>query len=116
MRPYNDTSNGNFANPPDTVSTLLLAAGVAQALDYPTDSHLCRISAMTTSNSALNCYVNLRSTAAAIPSSGTTATTSTTGVSIPVLGERSFIIAGGSTGFSAIANSSGYFHAEFWRR
>lgn len=102
--------------PPDTVSTLLLGAASAQALDYSSGTQVVRLTGMTTGGAQLNFYANLVSTSAAIPSSGTTATTSTTGVSVPVLGTRTFVLSGGSTQFSAIAPTSGYVHVECWRR
>lgn len=103
-----------FQVQPDTVTTLLLAAATAQAIDFATGTNLIRLTGMTTGGSQLNFYANLSSTAAAIPSSGTTATTGSTGVSVPVLGMREFAV--GSTGFSAIAPTSGYVHVECWRR
>ena len=108
-------SEVNSPVPPDTVSTLLLAAATAQAIDFAAESQLVRLTGMSSAGAQLNFYANLASTAAAIPSSGTTATTSTTGVSIPVLGTREFAIPS-STGFSVIAPTSGYIHVECWRR
>lgn len=106
----------DYSVAPDTHTTILLAAATAQASDYATDTHIIRVTGMTTAGAQLNFYANLQSTAAAIPSSGTTATTSTTGVSIPVLGTRVFAVGSGSTGFSVIAPTSGYVHVECWKR
>lgn len=114
MRPIS-LSDINSPVPPDTVSTLLLAAATAQAIDFPAETQLVRLTGMGTAGAQLNFYANLQSTAAAIPSSGTTATTGTTGVSVPVLGTREFAIPS-STGFSVIAPTSGYVHVECWRR
>ena len=100
---------------PDTHTTILLAIATAQASDFATGTATVRLTGMTTAGAQLNFYANLQSTAAAVPSSGTTATTSTTGVSIPILGTREFNVAG-STGFSVIAPSSGYVHVECWKR
>lgn len=105
----------DFPVPPDTKTTILLAANTAQAIDYPTDAHLVRLTGLTTAGAEFPFYANLQSTAAALPSSGTTATTSTTGVSVPVVINREFAIAS-STGWSCIAHAAGYVTAEFWKR
>lgn len=118
--------------PPDVVQTLLLAASAGQALDWPNSTggaasaassagaQLVRYSGMTTANLPLHFMVNLVSTHAAVPSSGTSATTGTTagstGNSIPVLGSREFQIPTWSTGWSAAALTSGYVFAEIWRK
>lgn len=99
---------------PDTHTTILLAIATAQASDFADDTATIRLTGMTTAGAQLNFYANLQSTAAAVPSSGTTSN-STAGVSIPVLGSREFNVAG-STGFSVIAPSSGYVHVECWKR
>lgn len=105
--------------PPDTVNTLLLAGGTAQAMDWPTGTEIVRLTGLTTAGAQYNFLVNLFSTAAAIPSSGSTSSTSgSTGVSHPVLGEATFQIPGGSTGFSVISHtgSSGYVYAQCWQK
>ena len=104
-----------FSIAPDTVTTFALAANTAQAIDLPSGAKCVRLTGLSTSvGLPLNFYVNLQSTAAAVPSSGTTATTSTTGVSVPVAGIREFTLTNSCTGFSVIAQSSGYVHAEYW--
>lgn len=105
----------NYAVAPDTKTTILLAAATAQAIDYPTDSHVMRLTGLTTAGAEMAFYVNVQSTAAALPSSGTTATTGTTGVSVPVVVSRDFAVAS-STGWSCIAHGAGYVTAEFWKR
>lgn len=105
--------------PPDTVNTMLLAGGTAQAMDWPADTEIVRLTGLTTAGAQFNFMVNLFSTAAAIPSSGSTSSTSgSTGVSHPVLGEATFQIPGGSTGFSVIGHtgSSGYVYAQCWQK
>ena len=105
----------DFAVPPDTCNTILLAAATAQGLDFPTYTSLVRLTGVTTAGAQLNFYVNIQSTLAAIPSSGSTATTDSSGVSVPVLGSREFAVAS-STSFSVIAPTSGYVHVECWKR
>lgn len=106
----------HFQVPPDTKTTILLAAATAQAIDYPTDAHLVRLTGLTTAGAEFPFYANMNSTAAALPSSGTTATTSTTGVSVPVVINREFAVSAGATGWSCIAHGAGYVTAEFWKR
>jgi hypothetical protein len=64
--------------------------------------------------------VNLVSTHAAAPSSGSSNTTGTTagstGNNLPVMGTRTLQIPAWSTGFSVAALSSGYIMAEVWHK
>ena len=101
--------------PPDTRITLLLAATVAQEIDYPTGTQVVRLTGLSSAGAQYNFYVNLHSSAAALPTSGSTATTGSTGISVPVLGMREFSVFT-STGLSVIAPTSGYVHIECWRR
>lgn len=110
--------------PPDTVSSILLAAATAQAMDMPSGAKMAVLTGISTGNSTaalavpLPFYVNMFSTAAAIPSSGTTSATNTsagsTGVSFPIIGQRTIQVPGGSTGFSVVAPSSGWVHIEWY--
>lgn len=101
---------------PDTKSVLLLAGGAGQSLDWPSNAHIVRFSGISTAGVSLNFQVNLESTLAANPSSGTTTSTATSsGISTPVMGERTLQVPKGSTGWSAIALTSGYVTAEVWR-
>lgn len=105
--------------PPDTVNTILLAGGTAQAMAWPTGTEIVRFTGLTTAGALFNFMVNLFSTAAAIPSSGSTSSTSgSTGVTHPVQGEATFQIPSGSTGFSVISHtgSSGYVYAQCWQK
>lgn len=107
--------------PPDTVQTLLIAGSSGQAMDWTsTLSQLVRFTGLTTGNAQLNFMVNLVSTHAAVPSSGSSVTTGTTagstGNNLPVLGSRTFQVPAWSTGFSVAALSSGYVIAEVWRK
>lgn len=119
MHPTDET-----VTPPDTVTAILLAAAVAQAMDMPTGAKMVIITGVSSGNSTvalaqgIPLYVNMFSSAAAIPSSGTTSATNTsagsTGVSFPVLGQRRIQVPGASTGFSVIAPSSGWALFEWW--
>lgn len=116
--------------PPDTVQTLLLAGGTGQALDWAGSTigstavlaHIVRFSGVSTAAPALalQFHVNLVSTHASLPASGTSITTGTTagstGNTIHVVGERTLQIPPWSTGWSAIARSSGYVIAEIWKK
>lgn len=106
-----------ISNPSDTIQTILLAGGVAQAMDWAsTLSQIVRLSGVSTGGALLNFWANLNTTAAAAPSSGTSTGTGSTGVSCPVQGNRLLQIPGGSTGWSCIALTSGYVQAEVWRK
>lgn len=124
---------GTIPLPPDTVQTLLIAGSSGQAQDWPTASgglstvgsanekcHLVMFTGISTAGAALNFMVNLISTHAGVPSSGTSVTTGTTagstGNNIPVNGEAIFQIPGWSTGWSVAALSSGYVMAQIWRK
>lgn len=124
---------GTIALPPDTVQTLFMTGGSsAQALDWPTSAaafaanaaaaaaHLVCFTGMTSAGSALGFMVNLISTHANVPTSGTSVTTGTsagsTGNSIPVNGEAIFQIPPWSTGWSAASFTSGYIMAQIWRK
>ena len=108
--------------PPDTVTSILLAAATAQAMDYPTGAKMVEITARSsdgTTKTPLPVYVNFFSTLAAIPSSGTTSATNTsagsTGVSVPVFETKAYQVPG-ATGFSVIGQSSGWVHLSWWNK
>lgn len=120
MNPYGSLHpTEDIPKPPDTVQTMLLAGGTAQAMDWSsTSAQMVRLSGVSTGGALLNFWANLTSTAAAAPSSGTSTGASSagsTGVSIPIQGNRTMQLPGGSTGFSVIALTSGYVQAETWR-
>lgn len=111
---------------PSTVITFLMTGGSsAQASDWPDDTgsaavnaaaagiHLVRITPVSTSGGAFFCTANLYSTAASVPSSGITVST-TSRVAIP--SPREFQVTGGSTGFSIAAPTSGLVVVECWRK
>jgi len=116
-------------HPPDIVQTLLLAAATAQSLDWFTSAGVAAATAgaagvgvaaftgQTTANLALNFSLNLYSTGVISPTSGTSVnTTGSTGVSHPVNGSAFFQIPAASTGWSAIALTSGYVMCEQWHK
>ena len=98
--------------PADTVLTLLIAGSSGQAMDWPAGVDIVCFTGRSTAGAALNFEVNLESTRAAAPSSGTSTIGST--CAYPVIGQRFFQVPGGSTGFSVAALSSGYVSAECW--
>lgn len=123
MRPYGALHPiDHISVPPDTVNTLLMTGGSsAQAMDWPsTLSQMARFTGLSTAGAQFNFMVNLISTHANVPSSGSSVTTGTsagsTGNSIPVLGTREFQIPSFSTGFSVAALTSGHILLEVWRK
>jgi len=116
--------------PPDIVQTLLLAAATAQQLDWFTTAgvaaatagaagvNIIALTGQTTANAQLNFSVNLYSTGVISPTSGTSVSTggAVRGVSHPVNGAAFFQVAADSTGWSAIALTSGYVMCEQWHR
>ena len=112
--------------PPDTVQTLLLAGGVAQAFSWvssgSTDvanaaaagAHIVRLTGFTTASGPLPFMANLMSAGAAAPASGSSVASS--GTNHPVFGPTMFQVPGDSTGWSAFALTSGYVICEQWRK
>jgi hypothetical protein len=111
---------------PSTVITFLMTGGSsAQASDWPADTgsaaanagtagiHLVRITPVSTAGGAFFCTANLHSTAATVPSSGVTVSTTS---NAPVMSAREFQVTGGSTGFSLAAYTSGVVMVECWRK
>lgn len=104
---------------PDTMQTLLIAGSSGQAVDWPSTAtygqgSIVRFTGLSTAGAQLNFHVNLESTKAAAPSSGTS--TQGTTFSNPVMGQGTFQVPRGSTGWSVAALSSGYVMAEIWSR
>ncbi len=117
--------------PPDSVQTLLIAGSSGQAMDWfstgvaqanaaAADIQFVRFTGVTTAGATLNFMVNLYTTQAAAPSSGSSNGNSTnsgsSGVNHPVQGNGLFQLQGQSTGFSVAALSSGYIMVEAWKR
>ncbi len=114
--------------PPDVVQTLLLAAGTAQNLDWFSTAgtaaanaaaagvNVICLTGQTTANAGLNFSVNLYSTNVISPTSGTSVSTTGGGASHPVNASAFFQVPGGSTGWSAIALTSGYVMCEQWHK
>jgi len=119
---------GTIAMPPDTVMTMAVGPAAAAAMDWANSTvgaadakaYLVCFTGVSSGGAALNFMVNLVSTHANLPTTGTSVTTGTTagstGNSIPVNGEAIFQIPAWSTGWSAIALSSGYVMAQVWRK
>jgi hypothetical protein len=120
MRAYGALSPiDQITQPPDTVQTLLIAGSSGQAMDWgSTLAQLVRFTGISTAAAAgaMNFVVDLFSTNAVAPSSGTSITTGSSGNRILVIGSRTLQIPGGSTGWSVAAVSSGYVIAEQWRK
>ena len=100
--------------PPDHVNTMLIASSSGQAMDYPANAHIMRLTGITTAGGAMNFWVNQKTTGAAVPTSG--ATTTSSACQVPVIGQATFQVPAGSTGFSVAALTSGYVQASFWRK
>lgn len=125
MRAYGALTN-KIHGYPDTVHRILLTGGSsAQAMDWgSTLTQLARFTGISaTGASALSLFVNLVSTHAAVPASGSSVTTGTTagstGNSLPVgpnPNSRLFQVPAWSTGFSVAAISSGWAIVEVWKR
>lgn len=106
--------------PPDTVLTLLIAGSSGQAMDWPSGSTagcLVRASGVSTAGALLNFMLNLQSTHASAPASGSSVATTAIGSNFPVVGGPGmFQLPGNSTGFSVAALSSGYVMLEMWKK
>lgn len=103
---------------PDTVGQRVLAGGTGEAVDYPTDTDVVRLSAATTASGVYGFVFNPSSTAAAWPADDQSSTTASTGLNIVVPPGESRIYQrpSGSTGFSLISGTSGIVSYEFWKR
>lgn len=114
--------------PADQVTTFIMTGGSsAQAQDWLSSGstvaanaaaagvQLIRISGQSTGGGQFGCFVNLWSTRAAVPTSGTSIS-SGGGVSHAVNTPMMFQVPGGSTGFSIAAFSSGYVQVECWKK
>lgn len=119
MRPYG-AGNPYQGIPivPDSVQTLLIAGSSGQAVNWlSTLAQVVRLSGVSTAGALLNFWVNLQTTHAAAPTTGSTGTSSgSSDQQIAVQGSRVMQIPGGSTGFSVAALSSGYITIETWRK
>lgn len=108
--------------PPDSVITLSVENSSGQASSWfgsttnagAAGVHIARLTGVTSGGAQLNFHVNLFTTHAAVPSAGTS-TQGSTGFQHPVLGRESFLIPGGSTGFSVASLSSGHIMVEGWK-
>lgn len=122
MRPYSaENPLQGIPFPPDTINTILITGSSAQAMDWPsTISQIARVTFFSTALAAMGGVVNLLSTHAAAPSSGSSVTTGTTvgstGNNLFVQGTRTFQIPAVSTGFSVYGASSGFAQLEIWHK
>ncbi len=119
MRAYGALSpTDQIPLPPDTMANYVLAAGTAQAADWPTDAHLVRFRGATTAGGVYAFAVNMASTQAVWPAATVTPTTNTTGLNtiVPAGDELVYQRHPGSTGFSLIGGSSGIVSVEFWKK
>lgn len=114
--------------PADTVITLFMTGGSSiQASDWFTSTGavanaaaagvgIIRLTGMSSGTGAFPFMVNLMSTGAVVPNSGTSVNSGSSGVSHPVLTDRTFQVPGGSTGWSVAAFTSGYVVMEMWHK
>lgn len=128
MRPYGILQPTAFAElPPDTVTTLLMVAGTAQAMDWLSSGStavanagaagagIARFSFVSTpGTSAVRGILNPACTNASSHTSGTSIASS--GVNIPVDGSRTIQVPGGSTGFSVFSSTACFCVVEQWRK
>lgn len=115
MRPYGARSPTELIPvPPDTVNTLLIAGSSGQSMDWPAGAQIVRLTGQSTTGASMNFWVNLFSTAATVPATGSSVSSS--GVNHTVMTSHTFQVPGGSTGFSVAALSSGYISVECWRK
>lgn len=103
---------------PDTVLSLLLTAGSAQAFDYPTGCDMFRVRPGTTGSSQVSVFFNPSSTAAVLPTTLGAVTTATSGHNIPVgIGDSvMYQRPRASTGFALVCATSASVSVEFWSR
>lgn len=106
---------------PDSVLTILLTAGTAQAFDYPAGCDIVRITPGSTVAGASNIFFNPSSSAAQVATTAptsfqTTSNSSLQNVIIGVGDTRIFQRPRGSTGFSLICASSLPVSVEAWSR
>lgn len=115
MRQYGTMHPTEFAEmPPDATQILLIANSSGQAMDLPSGAQIVEFTGISTAGAQLNFMVNLQSTAAQAPSSGSSG--GSTGIGHMVMGRKVFQLPGSSTGWSAAAVSSGYICANFWKK
>jgi hypothetical protein len=75
---------------------------------------IVRLSGVSTAGAQINFTVNLMSTGAINPSSGTSIASS--GVNKLVMGQGAFMVPSNSTGWSVALLSSGYIQCEQWAK
>lgn len=103
--------------PPDTHSTVVLAANTPQASDWPAGAYVARITGATTASTMPYAFcANLFSTYAVWGSSFALSTASS-GQNIVVTSDspKTFRIPDDSTGFSLSGPAAGVVGIEFWK-
>lgn len=102
---------------PDTTLQLHLTVATGHAFDYPAGTDLIRITNGSTHGVGAVSF-NPSSTAAAVPTTAGTISSSVGGqnILIPPGESKMYQRPRGSTGFSLIAGSSHYVGVEFWSR
>lgn len=100
---------------PDAVTTVLVTSA-AQAADYPSNTHLVRVTFCSTTGGNLAGVFNPESTGAAWGTSASATAGST--VSNVIVGSDSkiFQVPGDSTGYSIVGSSNALCTLEFWSR
>jgi hypothetical protein len=102
--------------PADTRLITLMAAGVAQAFDWPAGAKVVRFSGQTTGGGPFGYVLNLTSTGANLPAGASSFTTGSTGGTLIRPAESKEWQIAGSTGFSVISNGAGYVGVEVWSK
>lgn len=109
MRSLQTQHPQDFGPPaPDTVHTFVMAAGVAQAADYPSTG-LARYMAI---NGTAPGFIHYTSTAVAVPT--TSVTSGSSGVELFGTADDFRKIPAGSTGYSVVSPTTGYVSVSFW--
>jgi len=110
MRTLNSQNKQNTTGMADTMSTFVLAAGTAQADDYPTGAKYMHISSDT------KLFINYSSTGAIVPAASVSATTSSTGLSVVQNPghEHIYEVASDSTGYSLVSVTTGIAVVQYY--
>lgn len=100
---------------PDAVTTVNVTSA-AQAADYPSGAHMVRVTACSTTGTAVCVVFNPLSTGAAWGTSAS-ATAGSSVSNVLVGGEpKMFQITGDTTGYSIVGSSNAICTLEFWSR
>lgn len=119
MRYFGHREIPNYPAVPDTALSLLLTANTGQAFDWPANADVFRaVVSSTIANFFGPVILNPSSTAAALPTTGGTISSSVGGqnIHLNVADQRMWQRPRASTGFSVICVSSMSVCMEFWQR